>query len=122
MKNTLFIPIFLCYLFANIGTFCAQNTTTTSSGVQKLLDKKIRYNKTVGFSYSIQIYYGNEKIAKSKSAKFSILYPTVNTKLVWDNPDWKVQVGNYKTKLEADRANLIYKEEFSGTIVIPLGK
>ena len=63
-----------------------------------------------------------KKIAKSKSAKFSVLYPTVNTKLVWDNPDWKVQVGNYKTKLEADRANLIYKEEFSGTIVIPLGK
>jgi hypothetical protein len=122
MKNTLFIPIFLCYLLANINNLSAQNTTNKSEAVQKLLDKKTRYNSTVGFGYSIQIYYGNETIAKSKNAKFIMLYPAIKTKLVWDNPDWKVQVGNYKTKLEADRANLIYKKEFSGTIVIPLGK
>ncbi|MDB4204307.1 SPOR domain-containing protein [Polaribacter sp.] len=122
MKNTLFIPIFLCYLLANINNLSAQNATNKSEAVQKLLDKKTRYNSTVGFGYSIQIYYGNETIAKSKNAKFIMLYPAIKTKLVWDNPDWKVQVGNYKTKLEADRANLIYKKEFSGTIVIPLGK
>jgi hypothetical protein len=122
MKNTLFIPIFLCYLLANITSLSAQNATNKSEAVQKLLDKKTRYNSTVGFGYSIQIYYGNETIAKSKNAKFIMLYPAIKTKLVWDNPDWKVQVGNYKTKLEADRANLIYKKEFSGTIVIPLGK
>ena len=122
MKNTLFISIFLCYLLANITSFNAQNATNKSEAVQKLLDKKTRYNSTVGFGYSIQIYYGNETTAKSKNAKFIILYPTIKTKLVWDNPYWKLQVGNYKTKLEADRANLIYKKEFSGTIVIPLGK
>jgi hypothetical protein len=122
MKNNLFIPIFLCYLLANVSSLTAQNTTSKSEAVQKLLDKKTHYNSTVGFGYSIQIYYGNETTAKSKNAKFIILYPTIKTKLVWDNPDWKVQVGNYKTKLEADRANLIYKKEFSGTIVIPLGK
>lgn len=122
MKYTLLIPIFLCYLLVNIASLSAQNATNKSESVQKLLDKKIRYNNTVGFGYSIQIYYGNETAAKSKNAKFIILYPAIKTKLVWDNPDWKVQVGNYKTKLEADRANLIYKKEFSGTIVIPLGK
>ena len=122
MKNNLFIPIFLCYLLANISVLSAQNATNKSKAVQKLLDKKTRYNSTVGFGYSIQIYYGNETTAKSKNAKFIILYPTIKTKLVWDNPYWKLQVGNYKTKLEADRANLIYKKEFSGTIVIPLGK
>ena len=122
MKNTLFISIFLCYLLANVSVLSAQNATNKSKAVQKLLDKKTRYNSTVVFGYSIQIYYGNETTAKSKNAKFIILYPTIKTKLVWDNPYWKLQVGNYKTKLEADRANLIYKKEFSGTIVIPLGK
>ena len=122
MKNTLFISIFLCYLLTNITNLNAQNATNKSEAVQKLLDKKTRYNGTVVFGYSIQVYYGNETTAKSKNAKFIILYPTIKTKLVWDNPYWKLQVGNYKTKLEADRANLIYKKEFSGTIVIPLGK
>jgi hypothetical protein len=122
MKNILFIPLFFCYILTNIDTLSAQNTTNKSAAVQKLLDKKISYNKTVGFGFSIQIYYGDETTAKSKNAKFMVLYPAVETKLVWDNPDWKVQVGNYNTKLEADRDNLIYKQEFSGTIVVPLGK
>ena len=108
MKNTLFISIFLCYLLANITNLNAQNATNKSEAVQKLLDKKTRYNGTVVFGYSIQIYYGNETTAKSKNAKFIILYPTIKTKLVWDNPDWKLQVGNYKTKLEADRAKSKY--------------
>ena len=122
MKNILLIPIFMCCMLTNIDTLSAQNTTNKSAAVQKLLDKKISYNKTVGFGFSIQIYYGDETTAKSKNAKFMVLYPAVETKLVWDNPDWKVQVGNYNTKLEADRDNLIYKQEFSGTIVVPLGK
>ena len=87
MKNNLFIPIFLCYLLATVSSLTAQNTTSKSEAVQKLLDKKTRYNSTVGFGYSIQIYYGNETTAKSKNAKFIMLYPAIKTKLVWDNPD-----------------------------------
>jgi hypothetical protein len=122
MKNILPIAIFFCSLLTSIGTLSAQNSTNKSAAVQKLLDKKIQYNKTLGFGYSIQIYYGNETTAKSKNAKFVLLYPTIDTKLVYDNPEWKVHVGTYKTVLAADRANLIFKQEFSGTIVVPLGK
>lgn len=122
MKNTFFLKIFSCCLLASMGTLSAQNTTNESKEVQSLLEKKRDYNKSVGFGYSIQIYYGTEKTAKSKSARFHVLYPEVVTKLVYNNPEWKVQVGNYKTKLEADRANLIFRNEFTGTIVIPLGK
>jgi|TARA_B110000240_G_C13182353_1_gene318315 hypothetical protein len=122
MKNILPIAIFFCSLLTSIGTLSAQNSTNKSAAVQKLLDKKIQHNKTLGFGYSIQIYYGNETTAKSKNAKFGVLYPTIDTKLVYDDPEWKVHVGTYKTVLEADRANLIFKQEFSGTIVVPLGK
>jgi hypothetical protein len=122
MKNTLFLKIILCCLFINTGVLCSQNVTTENKDIQNLLEKKRDYNKSVGFGYGIQIYYGTEKIAKSKNARFHILYPKVQTKLVYNNPEWKVQVGNYKTRLEADRANLIFRKEFSGTIVIPMGK
>ncbi|MDX6747956.1 SPOR domain-containing protein [Polaribacter sp. PL03] len=122
MKNTLFLRGFLFCLLASFGTLSSQNTTNSSKEVKILLKKKRSYNKTVGYGYSIQIYYGNERSAKSKHARFKVLYPRVSTKLVYNNPEWKVQVGNYKTKLEADRANLIFKKEFSGTIVIPMGK
>ncbi|MFD2529443.1 MULTISPECIES: SPOR domain-containing protein [Polaribacter] len=122
MKNTLFLKIFLFCLFVSIGTLNAQNSTKKDKEVTNLLEKKRSYNKSNGYGYSIQIYYGNERTARSKHARFKVLYPRVYTKLVYNNPDWKVQVGNYKTKLEADRANLIFKKEFSGTIVVPMKK
>jgi outer membrane lipoprotein-sorting protein len=122
MKNTLFLKIVLFCLFVNTGILSSQNATNESKYVKNLLEKKRDYNKSVGFGYGIQIYYGTEKNAKSKNARFHILYPKVQTKLVYNNPEWKVQVGNYKTRLEADRANLIFKKEFSGAIVIPMGK
>ncbi|AQS94126.1 SPOR domain-containing protein [Polaribacter sp. BM10] len=122
MKNTLFLKIFLFCLFTSIGTLNAQNSTKKDKEVTNLLEKKRSYNKSNGFGYSIQIYYGNERTARSKQARFKVLYPRVYTKLVYNKPDWKVQVGNYKTKLEADRANLIFKKEFSGTIVVPMKK
>ncbi|SHM85208.1 SPOR domain-containing protein [Polaribacter sp. KT 15] len=122
MKNTLFLKIFLFCLFVSIGNLNAQNSTKKDKEVTNLLEKKRSYNKSNGYGYSIQIYYGNERTARSKHARFKVLYPRVYTKLVYNNPDWKVQVGNYKTKLEADRANLIFKKEFSGTIVVPMKK
>jgi hypothetical protein len=122
MKNTLFLKTALFCLYINIGVLSSQNITNQSKEVQSLLEKKRNYNKSVGFGYSIQIYYGTEKTAKSKQAKFRVMFPKMRTKLVYNNPEWKVQVGNYKTKLDADRANLIFRKEFTGAIVIPLGK
>ena len=118
MKNRVFLKIFLCWLFIGIGTLNSQNKTNTSTEIKTLLLKKRQYNKYNGFGYTIQIYYGNERTAKSKQVKFKYLYPEIPTKLVYNNPEWKVQVGMYKTKLEADRANLIFRKEFSGTIVV----
>jgi hypothetical protein len=37
--------------------------------------------------------------------------------LSYESPEWKVRVGNYKTRLEADRALLKFKEKFTGAIV-----
>jgi hypothetical protein len=122
MRNTLFLKTALFCLFVNTGVLSAQNITNESKEVQNLLEKKRNYNKSVRFGYSIQIYYGTEKNAKGKHAKFHILFPKMKAKLVYNNPEWKVQVGNYKTKLDADRANLIFKKEFTGAIVIPLRK
>lgn len=122
MKNTLFLPIFFISLLLGIGTLSAQNTTNYSKEVKNLIEKKRSFNKTVGFGYKIQIFNGYETTAKSKQAKFKLLYPEVETKLIYNAPEWKVQVGNYKTKLDADRALLIFRKEFSGIIVIPMGK
>lgn len=118
MKNVLLLGV----LVFSFGFSSAQNNTNISKEVASLLEKKRAYNRSTGFGYTIQVFNGNETAAKTKQAKFKILYPRVETKLIYNAPEWKVQVGNYKTKLEADREMLIFKKEFSGIIAIPIGK
>lgn len=103
-------------------TVSAQNATNSSPQIKRLIAKKRAFNKSYGHGYIIQIYYGNETRARSLRNKFRLEFPEVITKLDYDKPDWKVLVGNYKTKLEADKAVLNFSEKFSGLIVIPLGK
>ena len=110
------------FLLIGSLSFYAQNKTNSSAQIKNLIAKKRTFNKVYGYGFRVQIYYGNETKAKSLQNKFKINYPNIYTKLDYDQPYWKVQVGNFKTRLEADRAMVSYSENFSGLIVIPMGK
>lgn len=116
-----FCFLMFLFLFGTSISF-AQNNTEMSEEVQHLLEKKKNYNKLVGSGYTIQLYNGNERDAKKTLALFKVEFPETKAKLLYETPDWKVQVGQYKVKLDADRASLLFKEEFENIIVVPLGK
>lgn len=122
MKNKLLLTTLFASFFLGIGQISAQNKTNSNEEIKELITKKRDYNKEFGFGYRIQIYYGNETRAKSLRNKFRFQFPGVYNTLEYNQPYWKVQVGNYKTKLEADKSIEIFKEKFSGIIVIPMGK
>lgn len=109
-------------LFLTLGshTITAQKNTNMSPQIKNLIAKKRAFNKDIGFGYRVQLFYGEETNARNIQTKFNSSYPDVVTKLTYDQPYWKVQVGNYKTKLEADKALLNFSEKFSGLIVISL--
>ena len=122
MKQKTFLSFILFAILLGTNSLYSQNKTNTSNEVKNLIDKKRSFNKQYGYGYRIQIYYGDETKARSIESKFKINFPNVYTKLDYEQPYWKVQVGNYKTKLEADKAVINFSEKFSGLIVIPLGK
>ena len=105
-----------------IGVFNinAQDNITDNKDITELIEKKRHYNKYNGTGYRIQLYNGLERKAKSLRNRFQVEYPGVFTKLVYKSPEWKVQIGNYKTKLEADRSLNEIREKFNGAIIIPL--
>lgn len=117
-KTVLIFCFFLAFSFHSFS----QNETNESKEIKNLITKKRAFNKKYGFGYRIQLYNGNEQQARKLRARFRIEFPGNSTKLVYRAPEWKVQVGNYKTKLEADRDLIKFREEFSGIIVIPMGK
>tara|TARA_B110000967_G_scaffold172174_1_gene183075 strand:- start:23081 stop:23449 length:369 start_codon:yes stop_codon:yes gene_type:complete len=122
MKKSVRFLLLFTILIAGINNFSAQNKTNSTSEIKRLISKKRAYNSSYGYGFRIQIYYGNETKARSLQNKFKANFPDLYTKLDYDKPDWKVLVGNYKTKLEADKAVINFSEKFSGLIVIPLGK
>lgn len=122
MKFKLFFSLALCFFLGNLFDSNAQNSTNASKEVKELILKKRDFNKKYGYGYRIQIYYGEETKARTLQNKFKVNFPEVATFLNYEQPYWKVQVGNYKTTLEADKALLKFSEKFSGLIIIPLGK
>jgi hypothetical protein len=118
-------PIFLMFAFAlyfGAYTSSAQTQTNDNEKVADLIAKKRAYNKRKGFGYRIQLYNGSENRAKSIRGKFRVEFPNIKTYLKYNAPEWKIQVGNYKTTLEADKALMGINMKFSGAIVIPISK
>ncbi|KGL62681.1 SPOR domain-containing protein [Polaribacter sp. Hel1_85] len=122
MKSKSIALLFLIVLLTTSYSAYSQNKTNKSAEIKSIISKKRSFNNTYGFGYRIQLYNGNEQKARQFRARFGIEFPNNFSKLVYNAPEWKVQVGNYKTKLEADKDLIKFQEKFSGIIVVPMGK
>ena len=121
-KIILWFIIICCSLFSLNGY--SQQTKGTvkiesSSSIDNLIDQKKEYNKNLETikGYKIQLFYGNEKDAYELKDEFKSTFPKIPNNIIFSSPDWQVQVGNYKTRLEADNALVEIKKEFPDAII-----
>ena len=122
-KIKYFISIIFITFFGSIS-FSQQSegvvTIETDAKIDEIIAKKKEFDKelkTVN-GFKIQLFYGNEKNSHKIKDEFKALYPDITTKIIFSSPQWKVQVGNYRTRLEADRQLIEIKKAYSGAIVI----
>ena len=121
-KKTILIFLLVCLFISYQGY--AQQTKgevkiQSSSKIDQLLALKKEYNKNSNElrGFKIQLYYGNEKKAYELKDEFEALFPEIPSKVNFGRPDWNVQVGNYKTRLEADRILVEIKKEYPSAII-----
>lgn len=119
-KNALFFVLLGFFYVSLHAQGSGELSIKTNEGIEKLIAQKIAYNKSLKTirGYKIQLYYGSEQGAYSLKDKFNKLYPEIPAKLIFNTPDWKIQVGNYYTKLQADHDIVQLKIDFPGAIVI----
>jgi len=115
----IFLTISLLFIFGKSAVF-SQSQQNDNEKIVSIIKKKRNFNKSNKLGFRIQLYYGNETKAKSLKAGFRIKFPNVVTNYKYDPPYWKIQVGYYKTRLEADKDLLIFQKKYSGAIVVPL--
>lgn len=77
-------------------------------GIINLVNRHMRIIDSLGMpGYRIQIFFGNgpgsKKNALGAKARFKKSHYKTNAYVKWDNPNWITRVGDYRTKLEAQR-------------------
>jgi hypothetical protein len=92
---------------------------------EKLLERQIRLNKnrqtTPG--YRVQIYFGSGSSARIKAMKvktdFLSSYPEVKAYIIYQSPDFKVRVGDFRTRSEALRLQKKMTRDYPNAFIVP---
>ncbi len=119
MKKHLLIKLLFSF-FVGCLTSKAQTNIIKGKKVSSLISKKREYNKVNGIGFRIQLYNGKESKAREIKSNFEREFPNTFIKLNYIAPEWKVEVGNYINKLDADRALNEFRKNFANAIIIPL--
>lgn len=88
--------------------------------IEQLLAEKRKANAaiTINDKYKIQIFFGTIDDAKKNLALFKKEFKNTDGTIVFSNPSYKVWVGSYRTKIEAEKALLSIKKKFTSALII----
>lgn len=79
-------------------------------------------NNAFGERYKIQIFYGSNGDANKVLQEFKEEHPDWLINITYQAPNYKVWVGDFRNRLEADRAFLKIKDSFGSAFILPQGK
>ncbi len=125
--KTLRAAIFLIFNFSFlIVPVFSQNSRFTVTGdvaVNAMVERHVEFNNRVktipGFRVQIASFSGanSKNNAFSLRDRFVIDYPAVQAYIVFDEPNFKVKVGDFRTRLEAYAFLQQIKEVYKGYII-----
>lgn len=88
--------------------------------VEQLLAEKRKANAaiTINDKYKIQIFFGSIEDSKKNLTQFKKEFKNTDGTIVFSNPSYKVWVGSYKSKIEAEKALIGIKKKFPSALLI----
>ena len=100
------LTIFISCLSTNAQV--GNKTIKQDSKFEQLLNekRKINVSNAVNDYYKIQIFSGDSEKAKNILTEFRQAFSGMDGTIIFNTPNYKVWVGNYKSRIEAER-NLI---------------
>lgn len=115
--------IFLIFVFCQLSAlFSQENQTQTLLKVKALQEKKAEYHRrTNGESdgYRVKIHFSADKTkAREVQAKFAAKYNDVSTYEEYQQPNFVINVGDFKTKLEAYELLKKIKEDYPYAFIV----
>jgi hypothetical protein len=106
------------FLFISVNSINAQVVQDkTIESVMELKKEHQKLNPKID-GFKIQLYNGIETESYLVRTKFLTVFPDMKVDISYKAPEWKVQVGNFRTRIEADQSLLKIKEQFPGSLVV----
>ena len=78
-----------------------------SPAIRSALNKQVNANAAKGYSgFRIRLYFASSRTAREESAavirRFNTMYPYIQAYRTYSSPNFKVTVGNFRTRLDAE--------------------
>jgi len=128
MKTTMF-KLLICstfYLFGALYCHAQEGVITVKQDekIPQLLSLKttLEKNNKLTNGFTIQIYSGERSKAYTIINKYRGLFENWPATIEYETPNYKVWVGNYSTRLDADRALLAIQEKFPYAFIFKPGR
>lgn len=124
MNTTLIIAITLTTTIAKLHSQSKNLTINQDPKVEQLLNEKRKINSTLSINerYKIQIFSGTSDLAKKMLNEFKLEYKNVDATIIFQTPNYKVWVGNYRTRIEAERNFVEYQKKYKNILLIKPSK
>ena len=91
------------------------NKPLDSTVVKKVVSS---VSNSVLYGYRVQVFFGNDrKIAYFQQAKFKALYPELNAYVTYTQPNYRVKVGDFRTRTEAQQIIAKLRPDFPNLFI-----
>ena len=124
-KINVFSILIITFLFSqNIFSQTTKTIIEQDEKIEKLLQEKRKNNSgiTINDKFKIQIFYGNIEESKKTLLAFKKEFPLLDGTIVFSNPSYKVWVGSFKSKIEAEKALFSVKKKYTTSVIIEPNK
>ena len=114
------VCIFNTSLYSQTGKL----TVDQDPKFEQLLNEKRKINSsiTVNDGYKIQIYSGDSETSKKTLMDFKRDYKNFDATIVFNTPVYKVLIGNFKTRIDAERNLIDLKGRYPNALLIKPNK
>jgi hypothetical protein len=121
--------VFFCTLTLIITSSClhaqeAKVVVNQDPKFEQLLNEKRKSNvsASVNDRYKIQIFSGDSENAKKTLRGFKQEFTDTEGTIVFNTPNYKVWVGNFKTRIEAERNLIEIRKKYKKVLLIKPSK
>jgi ABC-type uncharacterized transport system substrate-binding protein len=125
MKNLSKHNLLYFFILSSIFCFTSQaqiekTNITVDPKIDQLLKEKRKINNGLFLNegYKIQIYYGNSEDSKKKLQEFKREFKDLDGTLIFNSPNYKVWIGNFKSRIEVERLFLEVKKKYPAALII----